>query len=355
MASLSIDNVSKLFGSSAAVDGVDLEVESGSFTALLGPSGCGKTTLLRLVAGLERPSGGRIAIGERTVADKGVFAEPEDRGLGMVFQSYALWPHMTVSGNVEFGLKLRRLSRRDRRMRVAEALETVGLSDYAERRPAELSGGQRQRVALARCLALNPPLILLDEPLANLDAHLRGTMQREFRRIHQKTGTTFLYVTHDQSEAMALADRIAVMEGGRLEQIAAPPDLYRRPATPSVARFIGSGFLLPVEVTGSDGNGRVQATIAGTRLMLPGIAAKGPALACLRAEDVTLLPRARSDAEIPGWVVDCTFAGHDYLIDVQVEPSKTAIRGRSCEAIEPGHPVAVAVHGGWVLPAETPA
>ena len=229
MASLDVRGLTKRFGRMAAVDRVDLSVRDREFVALLGPSGCGKTTLLRLFAGFEVPDEGELALEGVTVSRAGWALPPEDRRIGMVFQSYALWPHMSVAENVGFSLRVRGMAAEERRKRVAEALDLVGLADFASRRPAQLSGGQRQRVALARCMAMRPALVLLDEPLANLDPHLREAMQSEFRRLHREIGATFVYVTHDQAEAMALADRIVVMDRGRIEQIGEPQQIYREP------------------------------------------------------------------------------------------------------------------------------
>ncbi|WP_372422274.1 ABC transporter ATP-binding protein [Salinarimonas chemoclinalis] len=350
MGGLDLHGVTKTFGATRAVDDVSLVVEPGAFLALLGPSGCGKTTLLRLVAGLERPSAGRIAIAGRVVADGGRFVEAEERGLGMVFQSYALWPHMSVADNVAFGLKVRRLPAEKRRRRVADALAMVGLSDLADRKPAQLSGGQRQRVALARCLALEPPLVLLDEPLANLDAHLRETMQREFRRLHGETGATFVIVTHDQAEAMALADTIAVMHEGRLQQVATPHDLYAAPATEMVARFIGRGALVPVAILESAREGRLTVSLAGRTLPARGTAtAPGPGRLVLRAETLALSDAA--DA-VPARVVDAVYRGGFHTLEIAIDGIEgVLVQVQSREAPEPGTPVGLAIADAWALPA----
>ncbi len=225
-----------------------------------------------------------------------------------MFQSYALWPHMTVAENVGYALRIRRVSKAERDRRVATALAAVGLSDYDRRRPAELSGGQRQRVALARCLAMEPRVVLLDEPLANLDVHLRESMLGEFRAFHAATGATMVYVTHDQAEAMALADRVVVMNAGRIEQVAAPADLYHRPATPMVARFVGKGMVVPVAVTGSPAEGRIAARVLGaaTALRCDGFLESG--LACLRPEGLELAATDGDDV-IAAKVEALTFTG----------------------------------------------
>src|SRR2546422_1958352 len=236
MASVTLSAVRKSFGSTEVVHGVDIGVEDGEFCVLVGPSGCGKSTLLRMIAGLEEISGGRIAIGDRVV--NGV--APKERDIAMVFQNYALYPHMTVYDNMAFSLKLAGESREETRMRVEEAALILGLMEYLRRYPRQLSGGQRQRVAMGRAIVRKPKVFLFDEPLSNLDAKLRVAMRAEIKARHQRLKTTTVYVTHDQVEAMTMADRIAVMNEGRIEQLGAPLDLYDRPANLFVAQFIGS-------------------------------------------------------------------------------------------------------------------
>ena len=240
---LRIDHVTKKFGSVTAVDDVDLTIGAGEFFSLLGPSGCGKTTTLRLVAGFEQPTAGRIMVGEDDLTPM----RPARRPLNMVFQDYALFPHLSVAENIAFGLRIKRLSKAEQNGRIADALRTMRLDGMEDRRPAQLSGGQRQRVALARALVNRPRALLLDEPLGALDLQLRKQMQAELRRIHQKTGTTFLYVTHDQEEALTMSDRIAVMQDGRVEQMADPRTLYERPTSAFVADFIGTSNLLVMQ------------------------------------------------------------------------------------------------------------
>jgi putative spermidine/putrescine transport system ATP-binding protein len=240
VAFLELETLGKDFGAHRAVDGLTLAVEKGEFVSLLGPSGCGKTTTLQMIAGFVEPSGGAIRLdGSDLLAVK-----PARRGLGIVFQSYALFPHMTVAENVSFGLEMQGVARGERDKRVAETLRLVGLGDFAARFPRQLSGGQQQRVALARALVIRPLILLLDEPLSNLDAKLREEMQIELRQIQRTVGTTTILVTHDQSEAMALSDRIVVMNKGRAEQIGPPHEVYERPATPFVAHFLGRTNLL---------------------------------------------------------------------------------------------------------------
>ena len=240
MTSISFENVSKSFDRHKAVDAVSLGVEPGELFFLLGPSGCGKTTCLRMVAGFLTPDAGQVRFGERVINH----VPPHKRNTGMVFQNYALWPHMTVAQNVEYGLKIRKIARDERRRQVGEALEMVRLSHLADRYPSQMSGGQQQRVALARALVIRPEALLLDEPLSNLDARLRLEMREEIKRLHAQTGTTAIYVTHDQEEALSIAGRLAVMSEGRIEQVGAPREVYRRPASRFVAEFLGECNLI---------------------------------------------------------------------------------------------------------------
>jgi ABC-type Fe3+/spermidine/putrescine transport system ATPase subunit len=244
MASLALKSLSHLFGETAVVDRLNLEIASGEFVSLLGASGCGKTTTLRMVAGLIDPSEGTIEMDGKVISSPQRSVASEQRNMSMIFQSYAIWPHMTISENVAFGLKLRRLSKSEITRRVGEVLELVKMGHLMQRYPGELSGGQQQRVALARAVVVRPDVLLLDEPLSNLDAALRHDMRREIRKLHDELRITTLYVTHDQSEAMSTSDRIAVMNGGRIEQVADPCTIYARPATEFVASFIGMTNLL---------------------------------------------------------------------------------------------------------------
>jgi len=239
---LKLSQLVKRFGAVTAVDHVNLEIEPGEFLVLLGPSGCGKTTLLRCIAGLEHPDEGTISIGDTTVfsSDRGISLPPAKRRVDMVFQSYALWPHMNTYENIAFGLKLRKLPKREIKERVTQVLEDLGMAGLEQRFPFELSGGQQQRVALARLLANRPPVFLMDEPLSNLDARLRLDMRSELKRLHHDSGATTVYVTHDQTEALTMASRVVVMDTGVVQQIAPPEELYRSPANLFVAEFIGS-------------------------------------------------------------------------------------------------------------------
>ena len=295
MALVHLEHVTKRFGADRppATDGLSFTVESGRILALLGPSGCGKTTTLRLIAGFETPDQGRIAIAGQTVADadRGIHVEPEARGVGVVFQDYALFPHLTIAQNVGFGLE--RTSRSERRARVAQVLDLVSLTDFAERYPHELSGGQQQRVAVARALAPAPTLILLDEPFSNLDADLRAQMRDEVEKILRATGTTAIFVTHDQEEAFTIADQVGVLDQGRLEQVGAPEVIYHNPATPFVAEFVGAADFLPglvspegiVTEIGVFGNLNGRALGSRVRVMI-------------RPDDVTFVPDAAGEAVI---------------------------------------------------------
>ena len=353
MASVLISAVTKRFGRHAAVDAVDLSIRDGEFVALLGPSGCGKTTLLRLVAGFERADGGRITVGDRLMSAPDTHVPTEHRRIGMVFQAYALWPHMTVADNVGYPLRVRRVPRAERTARVARALHTVRLDAYAGRRPAELSGGQRQRVALARCLVMEPDVVLLDEPLANLDVHLRESMLAEFRRFHAETGATMIYVTHDQAEAMALADRVAVMEAGRLAQSGPPPEIYHRPANDMVARFVGRGTVVPGILLRRLDADRALVDVFGRPAGLRCPAAlpdAGDAVSvCVRAEGLALADRP--DNGFAARVLDVTYAGATSAVRL----SPTTDPGHVLElrirtAVSVDQIVDLQVTDGWVLP-----
>lgn len=320
MSHIRLSKIAKSFGETRVLDGIDLEVAAGEFLAVLGPSGCGKTTLLRLLAGFEAPDTGEIRLGGRLVAGAGRMVAPEDRKIGIVFQNYALWPHMDVAGNVGYALKIAGLPKAERAARVAGALAKVGLTDFAARRPADLSGGQRQRVALARCLAARSDLVLLDEPLANLDVHLRATMEEEFHRFHRESGATLVYITHDQSEAMALADRIAVMDRGRLLQCASPRQLYREPADATVAAFIGEGMVLPLERLRPLGAGQAVADVLGHRVTLrcgPAEVARDLAQAALHAADIEVLPATSAQEGIAARVAGRIYRGGSWSLDLR--------------------------------------
>ena len=251
MSGIKLISLTKKYGDVVAVRNVSFEIKSGELFFLLGPSGCGKTTILRLIAGLETPDSGDILFDNKSVCK----IPPHRRNTALVFQNYALWPHMTVEQNVAYGLEERGVGKEEKKKRVMEALKMVHMAEYAERKPAQLSGGQQQRVALARALVIKPNVILLDEPLSNLDAKLRAEMRDEIRRIHQDTGITMVYVTHDQREALSMADTIAVINDGKIEQIGTPRELYRRPINRFVAEFLGRTNLFTGKITGRDEHG----------------------------------------------------------------------------------------------------
>ncbi|WP_370301772.1 ABC transporter ATP-binding protein [Pseudooceanicola sp.] len=314
MAELNFSGVTKSFGGAPALDDITAGIRAGEFVALLGPSGCGKTTLLRLTAGFDRPDAGSITLGGAVMADPARFVPPEEREIGIVFQSYALWPHKTVAGNVAYPLEVRRRPRAERDRRVAEALNLTGLTAFADRMPAQLSGGQRQRVALARCLVFEPRAVLLDEPLANLDLALRASMQDVFRMFHRRTGATMVYVTHDQGEALALADRIAVMESGRIRQFAPPELLYREPSNCFVAGFVGEGAVIAARPMGQAGQGRLRMQVLGQEVTAR-TATPTPNYVSLRPENITLSDSAPLRARVTG----CTYLGGRFRLALEAE------------------------------------
>ncbi|MBL8757521.1 MAG: ABC transporter ATP-binding protein [Phycisphaerae bacterium] len=335
--SVGIQEIVKRFGSAApAVAGVSIDVKPGELFFLLGPSGCGKTTLLRMIAGFTEPTAGRITFGTPAGVRDVTHAPPNARNTGMVFQSYALWPHMTVAANVAFGLEVRRVPRAQRDARVREALALVQMESYADRRPNQLSGGQQQRVALARAIVVRPDVLLLDEPLSNLDAKLRGELRSEIRRICTASGITTVYVTHDQKEALSMADRIAIMRGGSVEQLGAPEDLYRRPRSAFVAEFLGETNFIPGIVEAADARGvEVRTGIGRLRSAFAppeGCAAAGsPVLASLRPEAIRLSePAARAgDNVFHGSVADATYLGESAHLLVKPEPMPGALGGQT--------------------------
>jgi ABC-type Fe3+/spermidine/putrescine transport system ATPase subunit len=321
---LRLDGVSKLFGALPAVDGVSLEIERGEIFTLLGPSGCGKTTTLRLVAGLERPDGGEITLRDRVVASapRRTFVAPHKRNLGMVFQSYAIWPHMTVFENVAYPLELRGIRRAAVRERVAAVLELVGLAGLETRAATLLSGGQMQRLALCRALVYEPDLLLLDEPFSNLDAKLREQMRVELKLLQRRLGVTVLFVTHDQIEALSLSDRVAVMRGGRVEQVGAPRELYERPASAFVRDFLGQTVILRGVVKELAGDGvavAMDGALAGSTLR--GCGSAGASLAggaavqlAIRPEDidVAIAGETAPDDALVGTIEALLFVGDRY-------------------------------------------
>jgi iron(III) transport system ATP-binding protein len=307
---VTVDNLVKSFGTTRAVAGVSLTVEPGELFAVLGPSGCGKTTLLRLIAGFERPDAGTVVVGGRTMAGPGTFVPPERRRIGMVFQDYALFPHLDVAGNVAFGL------RRGERDRVRSTLELVGLQHKADRYPHELSGGERQRVALARAIAPQPDVVLLDEPFSSLDATLRAGLRREVEIILREAGATTILVTHDQEEALSLADRLAVMREGRIVQVGPPEEVYTRPADRWAAQFVGEVNVL----AGVVANGMVETDLGS--FDVPGEPpVAGTVHVAVRPEQLVLRADEGGNAE----VIEREFRGHDVLYRLRHECGRTVL------------------------------
>jgi iron(III) transport system ATP-binding protein len=312
---IQVRDVVKRFGGLTAVDGVTLEIADGELFTLLGPSGCGKTTLLRLVAGFYRPDAGTIAFGERVVND----IPPHARNIGMVFQNYALWPHMTVFQNVAYGLKLRRLGRDAVQARVADGLRTVNLAGLEARYPGQLSGGQQQRVALARALVLNPDILLLDEPLSNLDAKIRVQVRAEIRKLQRALGITTVYVTHDQEEALSLSDRVAVMRDGRVLQLGRPRELYERPRSRFVADFVGTNNLVPGTVAGREGDLLVVQTRLGMIRAEPAgpVAPGQPCVLAIRPENVVVDGKGPDTNRVTGRITLASYLGNTLRYDVE--------------------------------------
>ena len=276
VSSIRLENVSKHWGESRALEGISFEAPAGSFVVLLGPSGCGKSTTLRIIAGLDTPTSGTVRIGERDVTQ----LPPAERGLSMVFQSYALFPHLSVAENIVFGLRVRKVPDRDAKLK--RAADMLGLDKLLDRKPSQLSGGQQQRVALGRAIVAEAPICLMDEPLSNLDAQLRGEMRREIRALQQRLGITMVYVTHDQTEAMTMADRVVLLRGGRIEQVGSPEDLYARPATAFTASFIGAPPMNLMKLNGGVTGVRPE----DMRLASEGVAAKVDSVEYLGADSL---------------------------------------------------------------------
>ncbi len=353
MSKLELKAVSRRFGTFTAVESFSMALEEGEFVSLLGPSGCGKTTTLRMIAGFLEPSAGTIEMDGRMISSPGSSLPPEKRGMSMIFQSYAIWPNMTVAENVGFGLEVRKVSGAEMRRRVDEILATVQLQHLRDRYPQELSGGQQQRVALARAIVVKPAVLLLDEPLSNLDANLREEMRYEIRRLHDAFRITTVYVTHDQAEAMVTSDRIAVMNQGRVEQIDAPRALYARPKTRFVAGFIGRTNFLDGEVRGAD--------VAFDGFAVPaarftdGAALRGGVTFSVRPQSIHLHRHRPSTADaivIPGDVVQRAYLGEYW--DYAVRPAGSAltlrVTARPHEVFEVDEKVWLEVDAGQMAP-----
>ncbi|MBH0237458.1 sulfate/molybdate ABC transporter ATP-binding protein [Methylobrevis albus] len=343
---LDIRDIAKDFGATAALHGVDLTIRSGELIALLGPSGSGKTTLLRIIAGLEFPTRGQVFFGPDDASHRSV----QERNVGFVFQHYALFRHMTVYDNIAFGLRVRPSATRpgeaEIRKKVETLLDLVQLPEYGKRFPAQLSGGQRQRIALARALAIEPKVLLLDEPFGALDARVRKDLRRWLRELHDRTGHTTVFVTHDQDEAMELADRVVVMSQGRIEQLGTPDDIYDRPATPFVYDFIGEAFRVPVEVSGG------AVLFEGNRLDLPAQGVRdGRATLFVRPENVSLAPPA--DGLLPAQVEILRRAGARRRAEVALGAGAIRIEADYGAGVEVAlkQPVGVAIREAGIFPA----
>ncbi len=359
-----IRGLTKRFEDAVAVDGIDATIEPGEFFSLLGPSGCGKTTTLRMIAGFEQPTAGQIVLDGVDVAA----VPPHERNVHTVFQSYALFPHLDVFGNVAFGLRRRRVGKEEVRRRVSEAIELVELRGFEHRRPRQLSGGQQQRVALARALVLRPAVLLLDEPLGALDAKIRKQLRLELKALQEEVGITFVFVTHDQEEALSMSDRIAVMNGGRIEQIGTPEAVYEQPATVFVADFLGVSNLMDAVC---DGDGGVRVGEFGLRAGCGDLAARGPVKVVARPERLALLPHgAPRDNCVPGMVERTVYVGANLQVITRLATGETVQASISntgdSTTYASGTPVAVHVPadalrvlapsaGGPVAPGDVPA
>jgi putative spermidine/putrescine transport system ATP-binding protein len=329
------EGVQRSFPGVTALAGLDLEIENGELIALLGPSGCGKTTALRILGGFDRPDAGRVLVDDRDITN----VPPNKRDMGMVFQAYSLFPNMNVRTNVAFGLRMRRQNKATRFKRVDELLALVGLSETADRYPYQLSGGQQQRVAIARALAIEPTVLLLDEPLSALDARVRTQLRAEIRSLQQRLGITTLFVTHDQSEALSIADRVGVMQSGRLEQLDTPENVYRRPTTQFVAEFVGAMNRLPGRM-GDNGD----VLVLGQRLTLLNPNGHHPG----EAVDALLRPEALEvvlDSAGPGAVTDRTFLGSAVRLEVKLDSGqKVLVESSSLSAhLKPGDRIAIRI------------
>ena len=330
MPGITITGLTKRFGPVGAVVGLDLTVRPGELVALLGPSGCGKTTTLRLVAGFLAPEAGEIRVGDRVLSSPAVVIPPERRRMAMIFQSYALWPHMTVAQNVAYGLRFAGVGRADRDRRVDEMLRAVQLNGYGARYPGELSGGQQQRVAVARALVVEPEILLLDEPLSNLDASLREEMRFEIRRLHERFAITTLYVTHDQAEAMVISDRVAVLRDGRVAQVGTPEELFERPRSRFVAEFVGKTNLVDAVADGAGavtrGDLRLRVAADGTAPRTP---PRTPVVVSIRPHRITLGAPAAPGADVTvlaGTVARASYLGDAVDYQVTIDGSDVVLR-----------------------------
>ena len=335
MSKIVLEHIDKFYGENHVLKDINLTIEDGDFMTLLGPSGCGKTTTLRVISGLEKPQGGTMTIDDKTVIDaaNAFYEEPSKRGLNLVFQSYALWPHMTVYQNIAFGLKIKKLSKEEIDQRVMDSLRTMRIDQYKDRYPNELSGGQQQRVAIARAIASNPKLLLLDEPLSNLDARLRIDMRVELKRLHRETGTTIVYVTHDQVEAMTMSTKVALFKAGEIAQIATPLELYTNPVDLETADFVGSPRINMVDGTARyDGNELVVDSVLGqmtfdkeTLKTTEEIPEGQPfdAVLGIRPESVKIFTKQPADGSgIPAEVYASQPAGSETIVTLEIDKTQ---------------------------------
>jgi ABC-type Fe3+/spermidine/putrescine transport system ATPase subunit len=339
---LEVTGLRAAYGSQVAVHGISFSVAPGEFVTLLGPSGCGKTTTLRCIAGLEVPVGGTIAINGTVVSSPGRHVPAQKRGINMVFQSYAIWPHMSVEQNVSYGLRNRGTSKAEIKRRTAEALEMVGLGGYEKRYGTELSGGQQQRVAVARAVVTEPQILLFDEPLSNLDAGLRERMREELLMLQRRIGRTAIYVTHDQTEAMAMSDRIVLMNGGVIEQVATPRDLYHRPPSRFAATFVGTTNLIEGTVALESGTPVFRGE--GLELVLPAGSAQGPGAVAFRPESVQVGERATGTVNrFTARVVSAAFLGARCDVTLSLGGARVRVETTADFDPTPGSAVAVAL------------
>ena len=341
MSSITIDKVTKFFDSVEVIRDFTGIIGDKEFVSLLGPSGCGKTTMLRMIAGFEKPSSGEIKIDDKVVSSAKDFVPPEKRGIGMVFQSYAVWPHMTVFDNVAYPLKISKFPKAEIKTKVEKILETVHLAEYAARIPSQLSGGQQQRVALGRALVSEPKLLLLDEPLSNLDAKLRESMRFEIKDIQKKFGITVVYVTHDQAEAMAMSDRIMVLNRGIIQQVAPPTEVYRQPVNQFVADFVGKVNFFQ----GVAGNGKIELAGIGQSVPYKG-QSTGKVTVAIRPENIVLSPKEPSS--FPSGILEGTLFSMFYLgdindcrVDINGEILRVIAESESFDTLKEGQKITV--------------